>query len=157
MSTTAPGCQPPVFTPVPVRARRDGWTPRRQAAFIFALCESRCVDEACRRVGLSQQSAYKLRARRDAASFRAAWEAVLAMRALPDDFTGRAVGGTARPITYGGCTVGERRRYDNRLGRFLMQAHAPDRRRNDVSADVARGWPTSAAVRSGHCPRRAGP
>lgn len=49
------------FTPVPVRPRHDGWTPGKQVAFIHALAETACVDEACRRVGMSQQSAYALR------------------------------------------------------------------------------------------------
>ena len=66
------------FTPVPVRARCDGWTPARQAAFIDLLHSSRCVIEACRGVGLSSESAYKLYRRADAEGFRRAWDAALA-------------------------------------------------------------------------------
>jgi hypothetical protein len=65
----------PDFDPVPVRARKDGWTPARQIAFIAALRQTRCVLAACRRVGLSSESAYKLYRRPDAASFRRAWHA----------------------------------------------------------------------------------
>lgn len=65
----------PDFDPVPLRARRDGWTPARQRAFIAALWSCRCVLEACRRVGMSSASAYKLSRRPDAASFRGAWRA----------------------------------------------------------------------------------
>jgi hypothetical protein len=69
------------FTPVPVRARRDGWTPARQSAFIAYLRVTGCIDESCRRVGRSRESAYKLYRRPDAASFRAAWDSALAAAA----------------------------------------------------------------------------
>jgi molybdenum-dependent DNA-binding transcriptional regulator ModE len=51
------------FDPVPVRARRDGWTVERQYAFIEALAETGMVEEACRRVGMSRTSADNLRSR----------------------------------------------------------------------------------------------
>lgn len=62
---------------MPVRPRHDGWTPGKQVAFINALAETACVDEACRRGGMSQQSAYTLRTRPDAVSFRQAWVVAL--------------------------------------------------------------------------------
>jgi hypothetical protein len=68
----------PDFDPVPVRARKDGWTPARQIAFIAALRQTRCVLEACLRVGVSSESAYKLCRRPDAESFRRAWHAARA-------------------------------------------------------------------------------
>ena len=55
---------PPDFTPVPLRARRDGWTAERQRAFIAALRETRRVGEACRRVGMARKGAYQLYAGR---------------------------------------------------------------------------------------------
>jgi hypothetical protein len=78
------------FDPVPVRARKDGWTPARQAAFIAALRETRCVLEACRRVGLSSESAYRLYRRADAASFRRAWHAAFARAEPPRPSTSGA-------------------------------------------------------------------
>ena len=45
----------PQFTPVPVRPRHDGWTPERQVAFIEALAQCGCVDEACDRVGMGRR------------------------------------------------------------------------------------------------------
>jgi hypothetical protein len=65
------------FAPVPVRYRRDGWTPARQRAFIAALAETGCVLEACRRVGKSAEAAYRLWRRPDAAAFRDCWAAAL--------------------------------------------------------------------------------
>ena len=67
----------PAFHPVPVGARKDGWTPGRQAAFIGVLAETRSVEGACRRVGMGKHSAYRLRQRPGAAGFAAAWDAAL--------------------------------------------------------------------------------
>lgn len=71
----------PDFDPVQLRYRRDGWTPGRQRGFIRALAACGCVLEACRRLGLSTESAYRLCRHPKAASFRRAWEmAVLQAR-----------------------------------------------------------------------------
>lgn len=71
---------PLAFTPVPVRPRRDGWTAERQVSFV-ALVRSGCsILEACRRVGLSSESFYRLSRRPDAESFRRAGRAALAAR-----------------------------------------------------------------------------
>ncbi|HYG28793.1 MAG TPA: hypothetical protein VD887_01110 [Allosphingosinicella sp.] len=78
-----PDPPPPRFTPVPVRLRADGWTPELQQAFIAALWETRCVVEACRRVGKSPEAAYKLARRPDAESFRGAWNGVFALPKRP--------------------------------------------------------------------------
>ena len=117
------------FTPVAVRPRHDGWTPVRQDAFIRALAETACVEEACAAVGMSPRSAYSLRARADAASFRQAWDAALdyAVTRLADAMLGRALNGVATPIFYKGEQVGERRRYDERLATFILRIRAPDR------------------------------
>jgi len=66
------------FEPVPLRYRRDGWTPARQAAFIAALRRTRCILAACREVGVSAAAAYKLYRHPAAASFRRAWHAAFA-------------------------------------------------------------------------------
>jgi len=68
------------FDPVPLRYRRDGWTPARQRAFILALGVCRCVLEACRHVGMSSAGAYKLYDHPGAQGFRRAWHAALATR-----------------------------------------------------------------------------
>ena len=71
----------PAFTPVPLRYRRDGWTPGRQADFLGHLVETWNVAAAARHVGKSRESAYRLRDRPGAESFAAAWDAILALRA----------------------------------------------------------------------------
>lgn len=113
------------FTPVPVRARHNGWTPVRQAKFIAALADSGCVAEACKAVGVGRKSAYRLRERADAESFSAAWDAALdyAAERISDGVHSRALHGVATPIFYKGKQVGERRRYDERLALFILARH----------------------------------
>ena len=115
------------FTPVVVRNRHDGWTTARQADFIAALGESGCVTAACARVGMSTESAYRLRGRFDAVDFRQAWEAALdyAVERLSDAALSRAINGVAVPHYYKGEVVGEHRRYDERLTQFILRYRAP--------------------------------
>ncbi|MBH5321123.1 hypothetical protein [Aurantiacibacter sediminis] len=70
----------PAFHPVPVRARKDGWTPERQGAFIGYLAQTLCVAEAARCVGMDVTSAYRLRRRAGAAGFANAWDVALGRR-----------------------------------------------------------------------------
>ena len=69
----------PAFDPVPRKYRRDGWTPGRQRAFIYALTEWGNVTAAAESVGMSFEGAYYLRRQPGAESFRQAWEDALAM------------------------------------------------------------------------------
>lgn len=63
------------FDPVPVRRRRDGWTPERQRRYVAALFETGHGGKAARAVGMTEQGAAKLRRRPDAVSFARACEA----------------------------------------------------------------------------------
>lgn len=105
----------PDFDPVPVRGRRDGWTPARQAVFIRALAASFSVGTAAGAAGMSRESAYRLRARPGAA----AWDAVLASRpgsGVPSAamlLADRALHGKVRPVIRGGAVVGHSVRPDN--------------------------------------------
>lgn len=118
----------PRFIPTPMRPRHDGWSADRQVAFITALAESGCVDEACRSVGMRRASAYALRTRDDSISFRAAWDAALdlAISALGGAARSRALHGVARPVFYKGEQVGERRYFDERLTMFLLKTRNPE-------------------------------
>ena len=107
-----PTSEPRSFKPVPVSPRRDGWTPEKQAAFIEALTISSCVTRAAESVGMSRESAYQLRTRRDAEAFRDAWELAL-------------LNGVPVPIFYKGKQVGERRHFDERLTQFLLRTRDP--------------------------------
>lgn len=141
------------FIPASPRERHDGWTPEKQVEFIDALGECGCVTEACERVGLSPSTAYRLRRRVDAYSFRAAWDAALdyAIRRLSDAAFSRALHGVTRPVWFQGEQVGERRYYDERLTMFLLRYRDPDtygawrdrrepRRRPDAQAIALSRW-----------------
>ena len=71
--------QPPRirFKPVQLKARHDGWTPARQIRFIEELAATKSLTRACRSVGMSRASAYKLRDRPEATQFRLAWDVAL--------------------------------------------------------------------------------
>lgn len=75
----------PAFTPAELRVRHDGWTPVRQAEFIGYLAETRCVKRAAARVGMSRESAYRLRRKPGAEEFNAAWDFILKGPASSDD------------------------------------------------------------------------
>ena len=76
-SSPKPPRRIPPFHAVPGRSRADGWTPLRQAEFIGELAETRSVAEAARRVGMTRETAYRLRRRKWSESFCAAWDAAL--------------------------------------------------------------------------------
>ena len=125
----APSNLPAKFTPAKLRRRHDGWTPDKQAAFITALAESGCVEEACKRVGMHRSSAYELRTRRNAESFRAAWDAALdhAVQCLSAAAFSRAINGVTRPVFYKGELIGERTYFDERLAMFMLRYRDPAR------------------------------
>ncbi len=83
------------FTPVPIRARADGWTEARQRGFIRALALGATVGTAASSVGMSRESAYRLHARPHARSFRRAWRVAMELaRAIPEptpDWRGRLI------------------------------------------------------------------
>jgi len=70
-----PPSPPPEFIPVPLRARRDGWTPERQFAYVVALARFGHGGRAAQAVGMSEQSACRLRRRPGAAAFNRLCEA----------------------------------------------------------------------------------
>ena len=58
--------------------RRDGWTAERQLRFLDALASTRSIFNAAASAGISRESAYRLRNRRDGALFGALWDRALA-------------------------------------------------------------------------------
>ena len=55
------------------QTRRDGWTLKRQLLFIQTLSRTRSVTRAAASVGMSRESAYRLRKRDSGGLFTAAW------------------------------------------------------------------------------------
>ena len=66
------------FSPVPVRARHDGWSPALQRRFILLLATGCPAGEAARRLGRGRQAAYALRRLPGGEGFAAAWDSALA-------------------------------------------------------------------------------
>lgn len=107
--------------------RHDGWSVARQVRFLRALSATHSVTEAANSVGMSRQSAYRLRSRLKGKAFDLAWEVafhhsydVLAHAALE-----RALNGVEVPVYFQGEKVDSYRRDDERLtvallGRFTL-------------------------------------
>ena len=127
---------------VPVRARHDGWTPERQRAFIEHLADTGCVAEAAALVGMSEQSAYRLRRRSDAVAFDAAWEAALerGIQRLTAIAFDRAINGTRKRIYYHGELVAEERIHSDRLLIHLLKQARAGLSRGAERARVQRDW-----------------
>lgn len=138
----------PVFQPVELRYRHDGWTPERQRAFIEQLADTLCADTAAERVGMSAQSAYALRRRKGAEGFSAAWDAAL-RQGLAHHGRSRivaaAVNGRLVRRFYRGQLIDEERVYSERLLLALVEkgaklfGDAP----GDASAAIAADWDAS--------------
>ena len=118
----------PAFVPVAARARKDGWTARRQAAFLAALAITGSVSEAARRVSMARETAYRLRRREGAESFAAAWDAIagrvvgVRRKVTSQELARRAIEGLIKPVIYRGKHVTNQRKPDNSaLLRHLAQ------------------------------------
>lgn len=109
----------PAFVPVPSRARVDGWTAARQAAFLVALAHGGSVSGAARVVGMARESAYRLRAREGAESFAAAWDRVtgrdagVRRKVTAGERAQRALDGLIAARSYRGAFVGIVPKADN--------------------------------------------
>ncbi|AMO72054.1 hypothetical protein [Sphingorhabdus sp. M41] len=135
----------PAFTPVPLRPRAQGWSPVRQAEFIGLLAQTRCVKKAAMLVGMSRESAYRLRRKPGAEEFAAAWDAIVGIPGTPrakvtlETLFQRIRQGSYRPILRGGRYVGTIRKPDNpallallgRLDRLLPPEEDPGERSKD--------------------------
>lgn len=115
------------FEPAVLRPRHDGWTAQKQIEFIEILSATKCVDEACRRVGMSDTSAYALRRHLCGHHFARAWDLALEFKIdrLEQAVIDRAIEGVRRPVFYKGEEVGEYRHFDERLAMFLLRSRRP--------------------------------
>ncbi|WP_225007591.1 hypothetical protein [Novosphingobium percolationis] len=120
----------PDFAPVPrFWNRHDGWTPERQRGFIEALADTGSVKRAAHAVNMTPEGAYLLRRHPEAAEFRKAWEAALALgvQRLEDIAMERALEGVEAPVYSYGKLVGTRRIHNDRLLMFLLRNRARKR------------------------------
>ena len=100
----------------------DRWTPDKMADFLRQLSATHSVSAAAKSVGMSRQSAYRLRSRLKGLPFDLAWDVAfhhsydnLAHAALE-----RALNGVEVPIFHRGEQVGSFRRFDERLTVALL-------------------------------------
>ncbi len=100
----------------------DRWTATKMAAFLRQLSATHSVSAAARAVGMSRQSAYRLRSRLKGGAFDLAWDVAfhhsydnLAHAALE-----RALNGVEVPVFFQGEQVGSYRRFDERLTVALL-------------------------------------
>jgi hypothetical protein len=116
-----PTPDPSDLPPVHVR-RGDRWTKPKMVDFLRQLAATHSISAAARSVGMSRNSAYRLRARLKGQPFDIAWEAAfrhgydnLAHAALD-----RAINGVEVPHYRAGELVGTSRKYDERLTVALL-------------------------------------
>jgi hypothetical protein len=105
------------------KPRHDGWTPEAVSGFVRHLAATGIVEHAARAVGLSAQSAYAFRNRRQGRAFARMWDAVLVHRArarVASELQARSIAGCVSIRKRDGVVVGEYHYYDNRLAMALL-------------------------------------
>ena len=140
------------FDPVSVRHRIDGWTPQKQREYVEALADSGVARYAAGRVGMSEQSANRLRRRADAGAFDRACDAAMRIgaRRLISVAYERAIEGTIKRHYYHGEVRSEERVYDNRLLIALIGKLGPLIAAPTEPDPVAENWqPWMEAIEQG--------
>jgi hypothetical protein len=139
------------WVPVRRRPRLDGWTPEKQRRFVETLADTGLVNVAAHAVGMSRESAYKLRRAPHGAAFARAWDAARqhAGGLVEDIAFERAIEGTEREVLdANGFVIATRLVHDNRLLKYLLSHLKPERYGNLRHAGAL---PVEAAE---PCPRR---
>lgn len=121
-------------TPHQPTIRQDGWTVTKQIGFLQTLAATGSVAGAAKAVGMSRQSAYKLRARLDDGPFGAAWRLATrgAHSALLEAALDRSINGVEVPHYWQGELVGTSRQYDERLTALLLTSGVLDNAKRAV-------------------------
>jgi hypothetical protein len=128
------------WVPVRRQPRFDGWTEEKQRRFIEALADTGLVSHAAKAVGMTRESANRLRRSPQGAGFSRAWDAARhhAGAALEDIAFERAIEGVEQNVfnEYGEviCT---KRVYNDRLLTFLLRHLKPERYARDALSEPA--------------------
>lgn len=115
------------FTPVPLRARIDGWTPKKQYFYILGLARGFKPGHAAAILGMTRKSAYELRNKPGAEGFAAAWAAAVErarerrFAARSPSLAERARHGEWHPRLYHGRLVGWTHRPANARAMGLLK------------------------------------
>ena len=129
---TPPEYDPTEYRWVPVRRRPrlDGWTEEKQRRFIETLADTGLVGHAAKAVGMSRESAYRLRRSPHGAAFARAWDAARhhAGGLIEDIAFERAIEGVEQEVyDRHGEVVATKLIYDNRLLLRLLRHLKPER------------------------------
>lgn len=140
------------WVPVRRRPRLDGWTEEKQRRFIETLADTGLVNVAARAVGMTRESAYRLRRAGHGAAFARAWDAARhhAGGLIEDIAFERAIEGTEQEVLdRDGNVIATRLVHDNRLLKYLLSHLKPERYGHDRAPGAgARGTaaPEEAAI-----------
>jgi hypothetical protein len=118
------------WVPVRRRPRRDGWTEEKQRRFIETLADTGLVNVAARAVGMTRETAYRLRRAAHGAAFARAWDAARqhAGGLIEDIVFERAIEGTEQEVlNREGDVIATRLVHDNRLLQYLLSHLKPER------------------------------
>ena len=154
-SSTPAADDPLAFEPAELRYRADGWTQARQREYVEALADLGVAKWAAKRVGMTEQSASRLRRRADARSFDAACEAAqrIGSRNCLSAVHAIALEGRVKKHFYKGELVGEERIHDTRLLIALLPRLAPSAGPSPESLAVEKNWqPWLDAIERGEDP-----
>ena len=132
--------------------RHDGWSDIKLTRFLEALAGTGSVTTAAKAVGMSRQSAYRIRARLIGQPFDLAWETALefGIQQIAHEAVDRALNGARVPVYYRGEKVGERRVFNeravlniltnpHRIGRSHLQRDWMSRDWHGLMARIAEG------------------
>lgn len=146
-----------------LRLRHDGFTPKKQRKFLKILRKTGCVRDACRGVGISSTSAYRVRERLPA--FARQWETSLSMASssLEAIAWARGVEGVEEPVCYYGkfshmavkrsesilrlLMMGANPRKYGRMGGGRISREERERIRREAQDELRAGRPTDEQVR----------
>ncbi len=121
----------------PRPVRHNEWTRAKMGAFLRELAATQSVTAAAKSVGMTRQSAYRLKNRLVGTPFALGWEVALeaGLSQLAHAALERAVHGVEVPHYHAGELVGTHRRFDERLTIWLLSNPWKVGR-----AQVAREW-----------------
>lgn len=128
------------WVPVRRRPRYDGWTEEKQRRFIEVLADTGLVSVAAKAVGMTRESAYKLRRAAHGAAFARAWDAARhhAGSFLEDIAFERAIEGVEHNVyNEYGDVVCTKRVYNDRMVMFLLRHLKPERYGRQADAEGA--------------------
>ena len=103
------------------KTNQNAWSRAKMAAFLRELAASQSVAGAARSVGMSRQSAYRLKNRLASTPFALGWEVALeaGFSQLAHAMMDRAINGVEVPHYYQGELIGTSRSYDERLAIWI--------------------------------------